>query len=262
MFLVDTHSHVYFEAFDSDLPEVMCRAAAAGVAILCLPGTDIETLPRLRAMCKQYPERCFPMVGLHPTNVGPDYRKTLALLRAELENGPLIGIGEIGVDLHWDSTYLSEQMAAFEEQLRWSIEKELPVAIHTRDAFPQVFECLHRVGIERLRGVFHSFGGNREELEEVLRHPQFLLGINGVVTYKNTKLRDYLPLAPLDRLLLETDAPYLPPVPHRGQRNEPAHVPLIAQKLAEVYNVPVETIAEQTTMNAMRLWQLPLPPHN
>ncbi|MDR2682752.1 MAG: TatD family hydrolase [Dysgonamonadaceae bacterium] len=261
MYLVDTHTHLYFEAFDADCPEVMRRASEAGVGAFLLPGIDVESLPRVKAMCARYPDRCFPMVGLHPTNVGPDYRRDLALLRAELDDNPSIGVGEIGVDLHWDSTYLREQKAAFEEQLRWSIEKDLPVAIHMREAFPQVFDSLHKVGIDRLRGVFHSFGGNREELEEVLRYPQFLIGVNGVVTYKNTTIREYLPLAPLERLVLETDAPYLPPVPHRGQRNEPAYVSLIAQKLAEVYGVPVETVVEQTTENAKKVWRLQWPPH-
>ena len=138
--------------------------------------------------------------------------------------------------------------------MRWSIEKDLPVTIHTREAFPQVFESLHKVGIDKLRGVFHSFSGNREVLEEVLQYPNFLLGINGVVTYKNSRICDYLSLAPLDRIVLETDAPYLPPVPYRGKRNEPAFLTVIAQKLAEVYGVPVETIAEKTTQNALRLW--------
>jgi TatD DNase family protein len=257
MYLVDTHTHLYFDAFDADRPQVLQRAVEAGVAAFCLPGIDLESLPRLKAMCAAHPDCCFPMIGLHPTNVGPDVAGPLALLRQELERTTYIAVGEIGIDLHWDTTYLRQQSAAFEEQLRWSIEKDLPVAIHMREAFPYVFESLHKVGIDRLRGVFHSFGGTREELEEVLRYPQFLLGINGVVTYKNTHIRDYLPLAPLERMVLETDAPYLPPVPHRGQRNEPAYVPLIAQKLAEIYRVPVETVAEITTRNATRVWKLP-----
>ncbi|MDR0543247.1 MAG: TatD family hydrolase [Dysgonamonadaceae bacterium] len=257
MYLIDTHTHIYFEEFDADLPEAMHRASEAGVVAFCLPGIDVESLPRLKATCNRYPDRCFPMIGLHPTNVGQDSAKDLSLLRQELENGSYIAVGEIGIDLHWDKTFLREQTAAFEEQLRWSIEKDLPVAIHTREAFPQVFESLHKIGIDKLRGVFHSFGGNRAELEETLRYPQFLLGINGVVTYKNTNIRDYLTLAPLERLVLETDTPYLPPAPYRGKRNEPSYVPLIAQKLAEVYGVPVETVAEKTTQNAMKLWKLP-----
>ena len=260
MYLVDTHTHFYFEEFDADLPEVIHRASEAGVAAFCLPGTEIASLPRMHAVCDRYPGQCFPMIGLHPTNVGPDYSKDLAVLRTELDKRPYIAVGEIGIDLYWDKTYLREQAEAFEEQLRWSIEKELPVAIHTREAFPQVFESLHKTGIDKIRGVFHSFGGNREEMEEVLRYPNFLLGINGVVTYKNARIRDFLSMAPLDRIVLETDAPYLPPVPHRGKRNESAFMTMIALKLAEVYGVPVETIAEKTTQNAMRLFTFkPLP---
>ena len=254
MYLVDTHTHFYFEEFDADLPEVICRASEAGVRAFCLPGTDLASLPRLQAVCDRYPDQCFPMIGLHPTNVGPDYASDLAILRTDFDKRSYVAVGEIGIDLYWDKTHLREQTEAFEEQLRWSIEKDLPVAIHTREAFPQVFESLHKIGIDKVRGVFHSFGGNREEMEEVLRYPNFLLGINGVVTYKNARIRDFLSIAPLDRIVLETDAPYLSPVPHRGKRNESAFMTMIAQKLAEVYGVPVETIAEKTTQNAMKLW--------
>jgi len=256
MYLIDTHTHLDFEAFDADLPDVIRRASEEGVIAFCLPGVDAASIPNVYAVCVRYPDQCFPMLGLHPTNVGSDYANELSILRAELDTRPYIAVGEIGIDLYWDKTYLREQMIAFEEQLRWSIEKNLPVAIHTREAFPQAFECLHKIGIDKIRGVFHSFGGNREELEEVLRYPNFLIGVNGVVTYKNARIRDFLSLAPLDRIVLETDAPYLSPVPYRGKRNEPAFLTALAQKLAEVYNVSVETIAEKTTENAMRL----LPP--
>jgi len=256
MYLIDTHTHLDFEAFDADLPDVIRRASEEGVIAFCLPGVDAASIPGVYTVCERYPDQCFPMLGLHPTNVGPDYSNDLTILRAELDNRPYIAVGEIGIDLYWDKTYLREQMIAFEEQLRWSIEKDLPVAIHTREAFPQAFECLHKIGIDKIRGVFHSFGGNREELEEVLRYPNFLIGINGVVTYKNARIRDFLSLAPLDRIVLETDAPYLSPVPHRGKRNEPAFLTALVQKLTEVYGVSAETIAEKTTENAMRL----LPP--
>ena len=254
MYLVDTHTHFYFEEFDADLPEVILRAFEAGVVAFCLPCTEVASLPRIQAVCDRYPGRCFPMIGLHPTSVGPDCSRDLAILRTELDKRPCIAVGEIGIDLYWDKTHLREQTEVFEEQLRWRIEKDLPVVIHTRKAFPQVFESLHKTGIDKIRGVFHSFGGNREDMEEALRYPNFLLGINGVVTYKNAGIRDFLSLAPLDRIVLETDAPYLPPVPYRGKRNEPAFMTMTALKLAEIYDVPVETIAEKTTQNAMRLW--------
>ncbi|MDR2622429.1 MAG: TatD family hydrolase, partial [Dysgonamonadaceae bacterium] len=185
---------------------------------------------------------------------GPDFRKDLATIEPWFEKRKYIAIGEIGIDLYWDKTFLKEQIEAFETQLQWSIEKNLPVAIHTREAFPEVFECIHKTGAEKLRGVFHSFGGSREELEEIIRLQNFMIGINGIVTYKNAKFREYLPLCPIERILLETDAPYLTPVPNRGKRNEPAYLPLIAGKLAETYELPVEIIAEKTTGNARRLF--------
>jgi TatD DNase family protein len=194
------------------------------------------------------------MMGLHPTSVGAGFREVLAQLKALFRDRKYVAVGEIGIDLYWDRTFLKEQIAAFEEQLQWSIEWNLPVSIHTREAFPQVFESLDSVGAAKLRGVFHSFGGSREELEKAVSYENFFLGINGVVTYKNVTFRDYLPIAPIERIVLETDAPYLPPVPYRGKRNEPAYLRYIVEKLAEIYGLPVETIADKTTENARRLF--------
>ena len=149
---------------------------------------------------------------------------------------------------------MKEQIEAFEVQLQWSIERDMPVAIHTREAFPVVFESIHKIGVEKLRGVFHSFGGSREELEEIIGLQNFMIGINGVVTYKNEQFRDYLPMIPIERILLETDAPYLSPVPHRGKRNEPSYLRLIAGKLAEIYELTIEIIAGKTAENALRLF--------
>jgi TatD DNase family protein len=254
MYLIDTHTHIFTEEFDSDVLEVIRRATATGIRQLFIPNIDVESIPRLRTLCDTYPEWCFPMMGLHPTSVTKEYAADLKTIRDELRKRKYIAIGEIGIDLYWDKTFLKEQIHVFEEQLRWSIEMDLPVAIHTREAFPQVFESLHKIGTDRLRGVFHSFGGSREELEEALKCPHFLLGINGVITYKKANFRDYLALAPLERIILETDAPYLTPVPFRGKRNEPAYLVYMAEKVAEVYGLPVEVIAKQTTENARRLF--------
>ena len=158
--------------------------------------------------------------------------------------------------MYWDKTFIKDQIKAFEEQLQWSIDHNLPVVIHTRDAFPQVFECLYKIGVDRLRGVFHSFGGTREELEEIVLCKNFMIGINGVITYKKADFREYLPLFPLERIILETDSPYLSPAPLRGRRNEPAYLLHTAAKLAEVYNLPVDKIAEITTGNALRLFSV------
>jgi len=255
MYFVDTHTHIFLEEFDSDVREVVQRAKETGVNRFYLPNINVESIDRLHALSDQYPDLCYPMMGLHPTSVGPDFRKDLTIIESWFEKRKYIAIGEIGVDLYWDKTFLKEQTEAFEMQLQWSIERNLPVAIHTREAFPVVFESIYKVGAEKLRGVFHSFGGSREELEEIVRLPNFMIGINGIVTYKNAKFRDYLPLLPIERILLETDAPYLPPVPHRGERNEPAYLPFIAKKLAEVYGLPLEIVAEKTTGNAWQLFE-------
>jgi TatD DNase family protein len=254
MYLVDTHTHIFSEEFDSDREEMFRRASEAGVGTFCLPNIDAASIERLHAVCNQYPGICFPMMGLHPTSVNDDYATELSTIRMALDQRKYIAIGEIGIDLYWDKTRLKAQTEVFEEQLRWSIEKELPVAIHTREAFPQVFESLYKTGIDQLRGVFHSFGGSREELEEALRCPGFFLGVNGVITYKKATFRDYLSLAPIERIVLETDAPYLTPVPYRGKRNEPAYLTYIVQQLAEVYDLPAETITQITTQNAGRLF--------
>ena len=256
MYLIDSHSHLFLEEFDSDRNLVIERAREAGVQLFCLPNIDIESIDRLHCLSDQYPDCCYPMMGLHPTSVKALFQSDLNIIKAELTKRKYIAIGEIGLDLYWDKTFLNEQIEVFEEQLRWSIEWNLPVAIHTREAFPQVFESLYRIGADRLRGVFHSFGGTREELEEIVLCKNFMIGINGVITYKKANFRDYLPSFPLERIILETDSPYLSPTPFRGKRNEPAYLLHVADKLAEVYNLPVETIAEVTTENARRLFEV------
>jgi TatD DNase family protein len=254
VFLVDTHTHIYLEEFDSDRDAVLLRASEDNIDQLFLPNIDLESIAPLHHLCDKFPTRCFPMMGLHPTSVGLDYEAVLKEIQNRFSDRKYFAVGEIGIDLYWDKTYIKEQIAAFEEQLRWSIEMNLPVAIHTREAFPQVFESLDRVGADKLRGVFHSFGGTRDELSKTLEYKHFKLGINGVITYKNATFRDYLPDAPIERIVLETDAPYLTPVPFRGKRNEPAYLRYIVEKLAEVYRLPVETIRKQTTENAQELF--------
>ena len=254
MYFIDTHTHIFLEEFDSDVHEVVQRAKKAGVNRFYLPNIDVESIERLHTLSARYPNLCYPMMGLHPTSVGTDFRKDLKIIESWLEKREYVAIGEIGLDLYWDKTFLNEQIEAFETQLQWSVERNLPVAIHSREAFPIVFESIHKIGAEKLRGVFHSFSGSREELEEIVHLQNFMIGINGIVTYKNAKFRDYLPLFPIERILLETDAPYLAPVPYRGKRNEPAYLVSIAEKIAEIYNLPLEVIAEKTAKNALNLF--------
>ena len=253
MFLVDTHTHIYVEEFDSDISDVILRAQQAGIQKFCLPNIDIDSIPRLHALCDRFPDFCFPMIGLHPTEVKADFRQNLKIIRMELDKRKYIAIGETGIDLYWDKTFVNEQIEAFETQLQWSLEYDLPVVIHSRESFPEVFAAVSRVGRDSLRGVFHSFGGSCEELEQALQFPHFYLGINGVITYKKATFREYLSLAPLSRILLETDAPYLTPVPFRGKRNEPAYLPFVVKQLAEIYDCPEEEIIRQTTDNACQL---------
>lgn len=256
MYLIDSHTHIFLEEFDPDRDLVIQRAREAGIRAFCLPNIDVTSIEQLHRLSDQYPGCCYPMMGLHPTSVKAHFQRDLKVIKTELTKRKYIAIGEIGIDLYWDQTFINEQIAAFEEQLRWSIEWNLPVAIHTREAFPQVFNSLYKIGVDRLRGVFHSFGGSREELEAIALCKNFMIGINGVITYKKANFRDYLPLFPLERIILETDSPYLSPIPFRGKRNEPAYLLQVAAKLAEVYNLPVEAIAEATTGNARRLFNL------
>ena len=254
--MIDTHSHIYLEEFDEDRADVIIRAKQSGVEKLLLPNVDTETVARLHQTCNSNADYCYPMMGLHPTSVKSSYREDLYVIRSFFETRKYIAVGEIGIDLYWDKTYIKEQQYAFEEQLLWSIDLDMPVVIHTRDAFIEVMKCLQNVGVSKLRGVFHSFGGSLEELEQILACENFMIGINGVITFKNSRFREYLNRAPIERIITETDAPYLAPVPFRGKRNEPEYITRVVEKLAEVYQLPVETIVFKTRENAKRLFQI------
>ncbi len=255
MNLIDTHTHIYQPDFDTDISDVILRAQQKGISKLLLPNIDVESIERMHALRDKYPQICYPMMGLHPTSVTESYQSDLETIKVNFKKQEYIAVGEIGIDLYWDKTFIEEQKKAFIEQLNWSIEFDLPVVIHNRDAFREVIECIEQVGKEKLHGVFHSFGGEKEELETILSLENFMVGINGVVTFKNSKLRDYLDLFPLNRIVLETDAPYLSPVPYRGKRNEPAYLEQIVGELAKIYNLFPEIIAENTTRNAINLFK-------
>ncbi|MDL2208072.1 TatD family hydrolase [Parabacteroides sp. OttesenSCG-928-O15] len=253
--LIDTHCHLYLEEFDPDREEAIVRAKESGIEALLLPNVDTTTIGRMLDLTDQHPEFVFPMMGLHPTSVDGGYAKSLAETESWLDKRPYCGIGEIGIDLYWDKTWLKEQKIVFEEQLRWSIDRQLPVAIHTRDAFAEVFDSIHKVGAEKLTGVFHSFSGNEAELEEIQQMPGFMIGINGVVTFKNSRLSEVIARTTIDRILLETDAPYLSPVPYRGRRNEPVYIWKTAEKIASVYGLTVGEVAENTRKNVLNLFR-------
>ncbi len=256
MALIDTHSHIYQEDFDADLSQVITNARNAGVSRILMPNIDLESVERMHVLSERYPEYCLPMMGLHPTSVTANHQTDLTIIKNYFSERKYIAVGEIGIDLYWDKTYLKEQIETFEEQLRWSIELDLPVVIHNRDAFSYVIESIKKVGAHQLRGIFHSFGGTQEELEEILGLEDFLIGVNGVVTFKNSKAGDTIRSCPLDKIVVETDAPYLAPVPYRGKRNEPAYILKTAEKLAELFQINISQICDITTTNADKMFRL------
>lgn len=256
MGLIDTHCHLYLEDFDPEQELLIEEAKASGIERLLMPNVDLSTIDRMHALCDQHPDFTLPMMGFHPTSVDEHYAESLRHTEQWLGKRSYCAIGEIGIDLYWDKTYLKEQQEVFEEQLRWSIDLDLPVAIHTREAYPEVLNCIYKVGADRLYGVFHSFTGTREELDEVEKLSRFMIGINGVVTFKNAHLDERIQDFPLDRILLETDAPYLSPVPYRGKRNLPVYIWKTAEKLGNIWNLPTEQIVEATQKNAIRQFKL------
>lgn len=258
MILVDTHTHIYTEEFDLDRDTVISDARAEGFQKILLPNIDCSTIDRLYATVQKYQDICLPMMGMHPTSVNQNYTADLDILEAELSKHKFCAIGEIGVDLYWDKTFFKEQQEAFARQLEWSIKYHLPVSIHTRNATREMMSVLKSIGADKLRGVFHSFVGDEDELNELLGFDNFLLGINGVVTYKNSTLRQVLTKAPLDRIVVETDAPYLTPVPFRGKRNEPARAIFIVKELANIYQLTIDEVALQTSHNANKMFDLDL----
>lgn len=254
--MIDTHAHIYLPEYDEDRASVVLRAKEAGLEKILLPNVDSETIDAMHSLEAMYPGYCYAMMGLHPTSVKDDYRDALANVKKYLNQGSYIAVGEIGIDLYWDQTFRDEQIEVFEQQIIWAKERQLPVVIHCRDAFPEVFEVVERQLDNDLRGVFHSFSGNAGDAARVLEYENFMLGINGVVTFKNTNLREVITEVPLNKVVLETDAPYLAPVPKRGRRNEPAYIIRVAETIAMVNNISVEEVKTQTTINAKGLFSL------
>lgn len=252
---VDTHTHLFVQEFDEDRTAVVQRAIDAGVEKLCLPSITADSIVPIETMCREFPGVCYAMAGLHPTEVGDDYKEQLAAIKKYLDaNKNIIAVGEVGIDLYWDDSRRSEQIEAFETQIEWARERSLPLAIHSRNAFDCLYECMQRCRCDELTGVFHCFSGTKEQVELLMKMEGFMFGIGGVVTYKKSDLPEVLQYIPLERILLETDSPYLAPVPRRGKRNESSYIPYIAACLAEIYNTTVEHVAAVTTANAERLF--------
>lgn len=255
MFFVDTHTHIFDRDFDADRPEVVQRALDNGVGMMLLPNVDASTVAPMLETHERFPECTRMMMGLQPEEVKGDYKQVLSAMEKELEKDIFIGVGEVGLDFYWDATFEKEQIDAFETQLDWAKQLCLPLSIHCRNAFGFMARILEKHQDGSLHGVMHCFTGTEEEAKVYLELG-FHLGLGGVTTYKNCAVKDYLHNIPLDRIVLETDAPYLSPVPHRGQRNEPAFMVDTARRLAEYLDIPVEQLAETTTNNAKSLFKI------
>ncbi len=256
---IDTHCHIDGEEFDADRDAVLERARETGVSKIFVPAIDLASSKRILTLCQQYPDYLYPMVGLHPEEVRADWREQLTAIKQLL---PLLregagggSIGEVGLDFYWSREFEQEQMEAFEEQVRWSVETQLPLMIHCRKAQNELVSIIKRYAKELPGGVFHCFTGNEQEARELLQFDRFVLGIGGVLTFKKSHLPEVLPaVVPLDRLVIETDAPYMAPVPMRGQRNEPAYTRYVLERLAEAYGVTEQEIADRTNANVTRVF--------
>ena len=257
--ITDTHCHIDGEEFADDREAVIQRAREAGVGKVFVPAIDLTTSQRILSLCQQYPDYLYPMVGLHPEEVRADWREQLSAIKTILNSQLSIVncIGEVGLDYYWSREFEQEQLEAFEEQVKWSVETQLPLMIHCRKAQNELVSIIKRYARDLPGGVFHCFTGNEQEARELLQFDRFVLGIGGVLTFKKSHLPEVLPkVAPLDRIVLETDAPYMAPVPMRGQRNEPAYTLQVLRKLAEAYNVSEAAIADATNDNVARIFNV------
>lgn len=251
---IDTHTHLYHKQFDTDRAEMVRRASDAGVHKLFLPNIDSTSVEAMHAMCDEYPELCFPMMGLHPCSVGENPTRDLAEVERLLGTGRYWAVGEIGIDLYWDKTWIKQQKDAFRQQVRWAKELALPVVIHCRDSFEETLAIVEEENDEDLTGVFHCFTGTEEDAHRIIDLGGFMLGIGGVITYPKSSLAETMAKVGAGRCVLETDSPYLAPVPFRGKRNESAYIPHIAETLAAAVGITVEEVARITTANAEQLF--------
>lgn len=255
MVLVDTHTHLYLPEFADENPDAVSRAIESGVKKMIFPNVDLTTVKPMTRLAAKYPVNVSMAMGLHPTEVKEDWCDVLSEIESLTGDGSqFVAVGEIGIDLYWDKTFVDEQMQVFERQVAKSIELGLPVIIHCRDGLPQALEVLQ--GQPGAKGVFHSFGGTESDVDAVRRIGDFYFGINGVVTFKNSRLRETLPSIGLERILLETDSPYLAPVPHRGKRNESAYLNLIAAHISDNLGCDITKVANETTANAEQLFRI------
>ena len=255
---IDTHIHLDGEEFTEDLDLVVARAKEAGAEKLFVPGINLSSVKSVAELCEKYSGFCYPMIGLHPEDVREDWENVLREMETHMQDAPWIAIGEVGLDFYWSREFEKEQIEAFDKQVQWAIKYDLPLMVHCRTAQNELLAVLRKYADNpKLRGVFHCFTGNEQEARRYLEYENWMLGIGGVLTFKKSKLPETLRNAvPLSRIVLETDAPYMAPVPHRGKRNESSFIPYIINTLAEMYSTSPGNIAETTTRNAKNLFNL------
>ena len=256
MILIDTHTHLYLEEFDEDRKQVVENSIDDNIRYMLLPNIDSSYIKPMMNLCEMFPDNCFPMMGLHPTYVKENYKEELAVVDEWLEKGKFYGIGETGIDLYWDKTFFEEQKIAFSHQIELAKKYKLPIVIHSRDSFDEIYPILEDLNSPDLTGVFHCFTGSLDQAEKIIALG-LKLGIGGVLTFKNSGLDIVVSQINLDHLVLETDSPYLTPVPFRGKRNQSSYINYIAEKLALINNVSKEDVAEITSQNAIQLFNLP-----
>jgi TatD DNase family protein len=252
---IDTHTHLYLPEFDTDRDDMVDRAVISGVSKMLLPNIDIQSVSSMLSAVARYPGICYPMAGLHPTSVKEDYESQLDKLEDIYTKHRFIAIGEIGIDLYWDKTFLKEQLMSFRRQIAFAYEKGLPVVIHSRDSFPEVFSVLDEFEGKALKGVLHAFTGSVNDAEKAIRMG-FKLGIGGIVTFKNSGLDKVVSETGPENLILETDSPYLAPFPYRGKRNESSYIRIINKKLSEIYRMSEEEVASITYFNSVQLFNI------
>ena len=253
--LIDTHSHIYLDQFEADLDRMLERASSAGVSAILMPAIDSETHEKMMILENHIAVNCLSMIGLHPCSVNETLYSELKIIEGFLEKRKFVAIGETGLDFYWDLTFKNKQFEAFEQQIEWALEYTLPIVIHSRESTEECIDVIKKYRDRGLTGVFHCFGGTIEQANKIVE-TGFYLGIGGVLTFKKSGLDTVMKDIPITKIILETDAPYLAPVPYRGKRNEPAYIPYIAQKLADVKEISIEQVADITTKNARELFKL------
>ena len=256
MIFIDTHTHLFSSSFNEDRTDAVQRAINAGVDKLLLPNIDVDSISAMYDLCNQFPNNCFPMMGLHPGSVDENWERNLKVIKEHLFTRNNLAVGEIGMDLYWDKTFQDAQAQAFRQQISWAKELKLPIIIHAREAFEEIFDIVDELNDDNLRGIFHCFTGTLEQARKIQEYGGFMLGLGGVLTYKKSGLDEVVKDIPIDMIVLETDSPYLPPTPHRGKRNESAYLIHIAEKLAEIKQMKLTEVADLTTANARQMFNL------